>query len=300
MDNRAEVREFLITRRGRITPDEAGIQTYGTRRRVTGLRREEVARLAGMSIDYYTRLERGNLTGVSEEVLTAIARALQLDDAERDHLFNLAKAAGPARRTRPTPQHSDAVRPELRYLLDAITDAPALIANNYMDILAANTLGYAMHSPLYAGPERPANHSRFMFLDPRAHDFYPDWQLATEMNVAVLRRIAGANPHDQRLAKLVGELSMRSDRFRDLWASHNVRNHYTGTKSFRHPVVGLLDVNYVALALDGDPGLTLTTYTATPGSPTADALKLLATWAATENITQRVLDPHATAPGAGR
>lgn len=126
-----------------------------------------------------------------------------------------------------------------------------------------------------------------MFLDPRAHDFYPDWQLATEMNVAILRRVAGTNPHDQRLAKLVGELSMRSDRFRELWASHNVRRHYAGRKSFRHPVVGLLEVNYVSLELTGDPGLVLTTYTATPGSPAEEALRLLASWAATERVAEQ-------------
>ena len=287
MDSRAEVREFLITRRGRITPEEAGVQTYGTRRRVSGLRREEVARLAGVSIDYYTRLERGNLSGASEEVLTAIARALRFDDAEREHLFNLARAAGPARRTKAERPSPDTVRPELQYLLDAITTAPALIANPYMDIVAANALGYALHSLLFSSPERPANFSRFMFLDPRAHDFYPAWQLAPEMNVAILRRVAGTNPHDQRLAKLVGELSMRSDRFRELWASHNVRRHYAGRKSFRHPVVGLLEVNYVSLELTGDPGLVLTTYTATPGSPAEEALRLLASWAATERVAEQ-------------
>lgn len=220
-------------------------------------------------------------------MLTAIARALRFDDAEREHLFNLARAAGPARRTKAERPSPDTVRPELQYLLDAITTAQALIANPYMDIVAANALGYALHSLLFSSPERPANFSRFMFLDPRAHDFYPDWQLATEMNVAILRRVAGTNPHDQRLAKLVGELSMRSDRFRELWASHNVRRHYAGRKSFRHPVVGLLEVNYVSLELTGDPGLVLTTYTATPGSPAEEALRLLASWAATERVAEQ-------------
>jgi transcriptional regulator with XRE-family HTH domain len=287
MDNRAEVRQFLSSRRGRITPEQAGIEPYGGRRRVPGLRREEVARLAGVSVDYYTRLERGNLSGVSDSVLDAIAGALELDRAEHDHLYDLARAANTSGRKRAAGAAAAApagVRPELQYLLDAITEAPAFIGNNRMDIVAANTLGYALYSDLYRNPSRPANHSRFIFLDPRAHNFYTDWDRAANTNVAILRREAGRNPHDKGIAELIGELSMRSDEFRTLWAAHNVRRHYAGTKFFQHPVVGLLELNYQVLGLEEDPGHTLTVYPATPGSPSEEGLKLLASWAATEKI----------------
>jgi hypothetical protein len=289
MDNRAEVRQFLSTRRGRITPEQAGIEPYGGRRRVPGLRREEVARLAGVSVDYYTRLERGNLTGVSDSVLDAIAQALELDRAEHDHLYDLARAANTSGRKRAASAGGSVpsgVRPELQYLLDTITGAPAFIGNNRMDIVAANALGYALYSDMYRGTARPANHSRFIFLDPRAHDFYTDWDRAANVNVAILRREAGRSPHDKGIAELIGELSMRSDEFRTRWAAHNVRRHYAGTKFFKHPVVGLLELNYQVLGLEEDPGHTLTVYPATPGSPSEEALKLLASWAATENIVE--------------
>ena len=289
MDNRAEVREFLISRRARITPEQAGLEPIGGRRRVTGLRREEVARLAGVSVDYYTRLERGNLSGVSDSVLDAIARALELDRAEHDHLYDLARgSSAPARRraTAAGSPSSSTVRPVLQHLLDAITGAPAVIGNNRMDIVAANLLGFALYSDMYRGSARPANYSRFIFLDPRSHDFYPDWERAANVNVAILRREAGRSPHDKRLAGLIGELSMRSEEFRTRWAAHNVRRHYTGAKSFRHPVVGLLELNYQTLELEDDPGYTLTIYPAVPGSPTEDALRLLASWAATERIAE--------------
>ena len=286
MDNRAEVRQFLSTRRGRITPEQAGLEPYGGRRRVPGLRREEVARLAGVSVDYYTRLERGNLNGVSDSVLDAIARALELDRAEHDHLYDLARAANTSGRKRAASAVPAGVRPELQHLLDAITGAPAFIGNNRMDILAANTLGYALYSDMYRSTARPANHSRFIFLDPRSHDFYTDWERAASTNVAILRREAGRHPHDKGIAELVGELSMRSDEFRTRWAAHNVRRHYAGTKFFQHPVVGLLELNYQVLELEEDPGHTLTVYPAIPGSPSDEALKLLASWAATENIVE--------------
>ncbi|CAH0266403.1 hypothetical protein SRABI83_03525 [Arthrobacter sp. Bi83] len=286
MDNRAETREFLASRRGRITPEQAGIEPIGGRRRVTGLRREEVARLAGVSVDYYTRLERGNLTGVSDSVLDAISRALELDRAEHDHLYDLARAANTSIRKRPTTAAPSSVRPVMQNLLDAITGAPAFIGNNRMDIVAANLLGYALYSEMYRSPARPANHSRFIFLDPRAYDFYPDWDRAANVNVAILRRDAGRNPHDKGIAALVGELSMRSDEFRTRWAAHNVRRHYSGTKSFQHPVVGLLELNYQAMELEDDPGHTLTVYPAVPGSPSDESLRLLASWAATENVVE--------------
>ncbi|PYY59457.1 transcriptional regulator [Curtobacterium sp. MCSS17_011] len=287
MNHRDEARDFLSSRRARITPEQAGVETFGTRRRVTGLRREEVARLAGVSIDYYTRLERGNLQGVSESVLDAIGRALQLDPAEREHLRDLAQHQNetPRRAGRVVPVA--AVRPELQYLLDVVTDAPAMIVNNRQDIVAANALGYAMHSDLVAAPARPMNFSRFIFLDPQARNFYQDWQRAAHTNVAILRREAGRTPNDRDLAALIGELSMRSDDFRELWAAHDVRRHYAGVKSFRHSVVGPLELHFQTLELAEDPGLSLTIYPATPGSPTADALRVLASWAATEGIAER-------------
>jgi transcriptional regulator with XRE-family HTH domain len=287
MDNRAEVRQFLSSRRARITPEQAGLEQHGGRRRVPGLRREEVARLAGVSVEYYTRLERGNLAGVSDSVLDAIARALELDRAEHDHLYDLARTAITSGRKRsPASATGQGVRPVLQHLLDAITGAPAFIGNNRLDIVAANTLGYALYADMYRGPARPANHSRFIFLDPRSHNFYTDWNSAASANVAILRREAGRNPHDKGIAELVGELSMRSDDFRTRWAAHNVRRHYSGTKLFQHPVVGLLELDYQVLELDEDPGHTLTVYPAVPGSPAEEALKLLASWAATEDILQ--------------
>lgn len=287
MDHRDEARDFLSGRRARITPEQAGVQTFGSRRRVAGLRREEVARLAGVSIDYYTRLERGNLQGVSDSVLDAVARALHLDPAEHEHLRDLARHQNetPRRAGRRTPVA--AVRPELQYLLDAVTEAPATIINNRQDIVAANDLGYALHEALVSSSVRPLNHARFIFLDPQARTFYLDWQRAAHTNVAILRREAGRTPNDPQLAALVGELSVRSDDFRESWAAHDVRRHYAGVKAFRHAVVGPLELHFQTLELTEDPGLSFTVYPATPGSPSADALRMLASWAATERIGER-------------
>jgi len=283
------VREFLASRRAKLTPEMAGLTLYGGRRRVPGLRREEVAMLAGVSVDYYTKLERGNLAGTSESVLDSIARALKLDEAERDHLYNLARAASPDGRSRRRPLQSGSVRPTLQFMLDSITGSPALIGNHHMDIVAANQLGYALYSEMYRGPARPANHSRFIFLDPKARDFYPNWELAANTNVAILRTQSGRNPFDRRLADLVGELSMRSEDFRTRWAAHNVRRHYAGTKVFRHPVVGELELAYEAMELAEDPGFTLTVYPAVPGSPSDERIRLLASWAETERIQEVAL-----------
>ncbi|MHC6220054.1 helix-turn-helix transcriptional regulator [Arthrobacter sp. MMS24-S77] len=284
MDNRTAVREFLASRRAKITPEMAGLTFIGGRRRVPGLRREEVAMLAGVSVDYYTKLERGNLAGTSESVLESIARALKLDDAERDHLYNLARAATPSGKTRRRPLQSGTVRPTLQFMLDSITTSPAFIGNGHMDIVAANQLGFALYSEMYRGPARPANHSRFIFLDPKARDFYPNWEQAADTNVAILRTQSGRNPFDKRIADLVGELSVRSEEFRTRWAAHNVRRHYAGVKYFHHPVVGELELAYESMDLAEDPGFKLTVYPAVPGSPSDERLRLLASWAATERI----------------
>ncbi len=282
-DNRADIRDFLTTRRARITPEQAGLLPGGGRRRVAGLRREEVAVLAGVSTDWYTRLEKGHIAGVSEDVLLAVARALQLDEAERTHLFNLARAA-----TRParTPQRRGGrprVQPQVQWMLDSVTGSAAFVADGRLDVLATNPLARALLSPLFDDPRRPANFARFQFLDPQAHDFYLDWGSAADVTVALLRAEAGRRPHDARLRELVGELSTVSEEFRTRWAAHDVRIHHDGTKQFRHPVVGILDLHYRTLDLpaEGAAGLRLTVYTAEPGSPSDDGLRLLASWAAT-------------------
>ncbi|KAF2412073.1 transcriptional regulator [Microbacterium sp. B35-04] len=291
MDHRSEAREFLTTRRARITPDVAGLPAFGGNRRVPGLRREEVALLSGMSVDYYTRLERGDLSGVSDTVLQSLARALQLDDAETAHLHDLARAANASPVARKARQTTTTVRPSIQRLLDAITDAPAIIRDNYYDYVAANRLGRALYSPVFAEPA--PNSARFAFFNPAAHDFYLDWDKVTQEFVAAMRGDAGRNPFDKRLTDLVGELSTRSETFRTLWAAHDVRYHRTGVKRLHHPVVGDLELTYEAFELPADLGLQLSTYTAEPGSSSEDALKLLATWAAT---TDAPAPRHETLP----
>jgi transcriptional regulator with XRE-family HTH domain len=282
VDNRNEVREFLSSRRARLKPEQAGLPAYGGNRRVPGLRREEVAMLAGLSSDYYVQLERGRLHGVSESVLNAVANALQLDEAERTHLFDLARTANASsgRPRRPSPQK---IRLGVQRILDAITDAPAWIRNGRSDVLATNQLGRALYAPVLDDPVRPANTARFTFLSPRGPEFYRDWEQTAKDMVAVLRAEAGRNPFDRGLTDLVGELSTRSETFRSLWASHDVLFHRTGRKRLHHPVVGDLDLSYEAFDLSADPGLRMLVYTAEPASPTADALNLLATWAATQD-----------------
>lgn len=281
MDNRVEVRDFLTSRRARISPEQAGLPTVG-QRRVPGLRRSEVAALAGMSVEYYAKLERGSLAGASAGVLDALARALRLDDAERAHLLRLAHEADGSsailRRRRPKQW---AVRPSLQWSLDAVT-TPAILVNDRGDLLATNHLGRAMYSDLYAERGHPPNFGRFTFLDPAARRFYPDWDLFADMTVANLRTAAGQDPHDKGLHDLVGELCTRSDDFRRRWGAHNVRIHGAGVKQFHHHVVGGLTLAYESMDLQADPGLTMTVYAAEPGSPTADALRLLASWSAAE------------------
>jgi len=280
MDAKNEIREFLTSRRAKVTPDQVGLPIYGEHRRVPGLRREEVALLAGVSVDYYTRLERGNAAGVSDSVLDALARALQLDEAERSHLIDLARATQPAtatRRRRPTKQH---IRPAVQRILDAMTQAPAFIRNGRLDILAANQLGYALYST-YVTPGRPANTARFVFLDPRSEGFYDDWDHVANEVVAILRSEAGRNPYDRDLTSLIGELSTQSETFRTKWAAHNVRFHDTGTKRLHHPIVGDLELTYEAMELSADTGLVMFAYTAEPGTKSEQALQLLGSWAAT-------------------
>jgi transcriptional regulator with XRE-family HTH domain len=254
---------------------------------VPGLRREEVATLAGVSVDYYNRMERGNLSGASEGVLDALARALRLDEAERAHLDDLARASQPSARRRRR-QARQNVRPSVQWMLDSMTGSAAIAENGRLDALATNQLGRAFYSHLFDGTGRPVNFARFIFLDPRAKEFYADWERSAKDCVALLRSEAGRSPFDRDLSDLVGELSTRSEEFRGHWATHNVRLHNKGEKHFNHPVVGELELSYNRIELAADPGLTIVAYTAEPGSKSAEAFSLLASWAATEEAQETV------------
>jgi transcriptional regulator with XRE-family HTH domain len=281
MDARSEIRDFLTSRRARITPQDAGLKTFGARR-VPGLRREEVAMLAGLSVDYYNRLERGNLGGASDSVLDALADALRLDEAERAHLLDLARAGQPTSRgRRRAATHS--VRPSIRWMLDSMTAAAAFAENGRLDALGANQLGRALYPALFGESRRqPANWARFVFLNPEARKFYGDWDRTAKDCVAILRSEAGRNPRDRELSDLVGELATQSEEFRGLWATHNVRLHTKGVKRFNHPIVGELELSFNRLEVVADSGLMIVAYTAEPGSRSAEAFRLLASWAATE------------------
>ncbi|WP_435748797.1 helix-turn-helix transcriptional regulator [Microbacterium sp. PMB16] len=282
MDNRAEVREFLMTRRARVTPEAAGL-TAGSNRRVAGLRRSEVASLAGVSVEYYAKLERGAIAGASASVLDSLAGALQLDDAERAHLLDLARAADgipTSGRGRKRTARAAVTRPSLAWALDSISEGIAFVRDPRQNLLATNALGKAFYSVVIGDSGRTPNLARFQFLDPVAHEFYPDWEMFAEMCVGIMRAEAGRDPHDKGLQDLVGELSTRSEVFRRLWAAHDVRTHGAGTKRFQHPVVGELTLAYEELAITAEPGNVLMIYTAEPGSPTAERLRILASWAA--------------------
>lgn len=280
MDNRSEVREFLMTRRARVAPESVGIAP-GTNRRVAGLRRSEAAALAGVSVEYYAKLERGAIAGASAAVLDSLASALQLDDAERAHLLDLARAADgipSSGRSRRRTVKTGAARPSLEWALASITDAIAFVRDPRQNLVATNELARAFYSPVIGDGGRTPNLARFQFLDPAAHDFYPDWDLFAEMCVAIMRAEAGRDPHDKGLQDLVGELSTRSETFRRLWAAHDVRIHGAGTKRFQHPLVGELTLAYEELAITAEPGNVLLVYSAEPDSPSAERLALLASW----------------------
>jgi transcriptional regulator with XRE-family HTH domain len=273
-----DLRDFLVTRRAKLTPQEAGLPIFGANRRVTGLRREEVALLAGISVEYYTRLERGNVGGVSESVLDGVVHALHLDEAERDHLHRLVRTAATKRPSRSVPTRKR-VRPTIQRMLD-LMPMPVYLRNGRFDILAANDLGRALYSPLYEESEHP-NSARFLFLNPAAaREFFVDFEKVENDAVAFLRAEAGRDPFDKDLQDLIGELSTRSERFRQRWGAHDVRYHRTGTKRFHHPVVGEVTLDFEAFELPGDEGQRLNVYTAAPDSPSAEALGLLASWTA--------------------
>jgi len=280
VDVKSEVRDFLTSRRGRITPEEAGLNSFG-RRRVPGLRREEVATLAGLSIEYYNRLERGNLGGASETVLNALADALRLDEAERAHLFDLARASQPASRSRRRAT-SSTLRPSVQWMLDSMTGSAVFAENGRLDAIGTNQLGRALYPPLFHNAQQPKNWARFVFFNRDAQSIYVDWERAAKDTVALLRSEAGRNPHDRELTDLVGELATKSEEFRTLWAAHNVRLHTKGVKQLNHPIVGELELDYNRLEVMADPGITLVVYTAEPGSRSAESFAPLASWAATE------------------
>jgi transcriptional regulator with XRE-family HTH domain len=286
MDHRAEVADFLRTRRDRITPDRAGI-LGGGRRRVPGLRREEVALLTGVSVEYYARMERGDLAGVSAEVLDALSHALRLNEAETDHLHDLARAAGPSPARRKRAAVEQTVRPTLQRFLDAVTGAPMWVRDRRMNFIAANPLGRALYAPVLDDPANERNTARFTFLNPAARIFFPDWEQNASDVVATLRSYAGQTPLDKKLTDLIGELVTRSDTFRHQWSRHDVRHHRAGVKRIRHPAVGDLEFSYQALDLPANPELFMFAYTAEPGSPTEERLKLLGSLAVTGEASTR-------------
>jgi transcriptional regulator with XRE-family HTH domain len=282
----AELREFLRSRRARISPAEAGLTPAPGIRRVPGLRREEVAQLAGMSVDYYVRLERGRNLNVSESVLSAIARALHLNDTERSHLFTLARPNRARRRSVPAQR----VRPGLLRVLASMPEMPAMVLGRRFDVLASNHLARALFTDFDALPPRERNMARYLFLDEGARKLYADWEPTARNTVASLHLDAGRNPDDPELAELVGELSVRDVDFRRWWADHDVLRRGHGTKHYHHPVVGDLTLMYETLTPTGEPDQTLGVYTAEAGSPSDHALRLLASWTA-EPVTRSRPDP---------
>lgn len=275
MTTAEDLQEFLTSRRANVQPEQVGFPNAHGRRRVRGLRREEVAERAGISTDYYIRLERGRVRGISDEVLGAVARALLLSPAEHTHLLNLVAAATRVRV--PAQRQPRAVRPSLLRLLDSMETVPAMIQGPRTDVLAMNRLGAALYPGLGTTEPGGRNLARFVYLDERAPDFYDDWTQSARDCVAMLRLASGRTPDDRLMNELIGELSVQSEHFRALWAEHDVRDHRSGTKILHHPMVGELAVTYESLDV-GDSDQRLVSYTVAPGSPSAGALALLASW----------------------
>lgn len=282
MDNRSEVRDFLMSRRARVEPEDVGL-SRGTDRRVPGLRRGEAAALAGVSVEYYARLERGAIAGASDAVLDGLAKALQMDDAEREYLHRLAHQAGGVKsgsrsNGKPTPVWRPS--PSIQWFLDSMESTVAMIGNGRTDLLAWNPLGGAlMDEMITTATTSPPNFARFLFLEPVARRFYPDWDAVARINVAQLRTEAGRDPNSKQLHDLVGELSTRSDHFRQLWGRHDVWEHQSGVKRYHHHAVGDITLHFNGLDLVGHEAVQLTVLGAEPGSPDHQALQLLGTWA---------------------
>jgi transcriptional regulator with XRE-family HTH domain len=284
MDLGRDVQQFLTGMRARLTPEQAGVTIFGGERRVPGLRREEVAQLAGVSTAYYTRMERGNLRGVSDSVLRSLARTLHMNDAETQHLFNLARATSAGAR-------SPRVKPQSRLpqraaqLIDAMADVPTVALGRLGDVVGANDLGRALFPDLFPENGEPLNHMRYLFLDDRSREFYVDWEHSARHVVSVMRLLAGRDPSDRALMALVGELATHSPEFRTWWAGHTVKIHTAGTKAIRHPIVGELNLAFETLTLGSTPDVQIATYLADPGTPSADALNLLRSWSATTSTS---------------
>ena len=280
MDIAKDIKEFLMTRRAKIGPEQVGF-ALGQRRRVPGLRREEVSQLAGISTEYYTQIERGNVTGVSDDVLHAVARALRLTEDETAHFFDLARAAIVTRAgTRARRASGDKIPGGVQALIDSMTTSPAIVMNGSLDILAANPLGRALYAPLFDRTTGVPNFARFIFFDALAEQVFPQWDRTADEAVALLQAEAARSPHSAAVTQIVGELATRSEEFRTRWAAHNVTGHKHGTKQFRHPEFGELTLTYNVLAITAEPGLSLVGYTAEPGSPSAQAIQILASWSA--------------------
>jgi transcriptional regulator with XRE-family HTH domain len=275
---RAALRDYLTTRRERITPGDVGLPAFSGRRRVKGLRREEVAMLAGISPEYYTRLERGTAAGISSEIVDTVATALRLDGDERVHLDRLIAALTPAARRKRRPTKPDTVSPGVQVMLDALQDLPAIVFNGRLDIVAVNELGRALYSSHFTGQEQP-NAARFLFLDEaRARLFWPEWEKLADDVVAILRVQAGLNPEDPALVEVVGQLSTRSEEFRTRWAANNVRAHRAGVKLFNHSVIGQVALPAETMTITASPDHIITVFAPQPGTPEHDALRLLASW----------------------
>jgi transcriptional regulator with XRE-family HTH domain len=288
VDHRKDVRDFLVSRRARVSPEQAGIPSYGGNRRVTGLRREEVAMLAGVSVDYYARLERGNLAGASESVLEAVARALQLDDTEREHLFDLARHTEPsASRTRRRSKPATEPRPAVTSILAGMATIPAYVRSSRMEIIAANELCRALYGGALDPDRLPLNLAQYVFLDPHSRGFFLDWDAVADDLAGTLRLQVGRDPRDKALSNLIGELSTRSDEFVTRWARQHVRHHRSARKRLHNRVVGDIELTGNALEMPGED-LTLIAYTADVGSRAEDQLRLLASWTATQHT---VTDP---------
>ncbi|MGH3713669.1 MAG: helix-turn-helix domain-containing protein [Micromonosporaceae bacterium] len=275
LDRRAELSEFLRSRRARLKPEDVGLPYFGRQRRVPGLRREELAQVAGVSVAYYTRLEQGNGRNVSAEVLNAIARALRLSEAEQAHLTHLARPKTHKKKPSTRPQQ---VRPALRQLLDALEGVPAYVVGRRTDILAWNRMAAAVLGDWAELPPAERNWARLVFLSPAYRELFVEWESKAADVVSYLRMDAGCHPDDPKLAALVGELSVKSEEFRRLWATHDVKDKGHGVKRLRHPLVGELTLAYETFTLPGDADQALTAYHAEPGSPSAEALRLLASW----------------------
>lgn len=279
MDNRADIRDFLVTRRARITPADVGLPT-SARRRVPGLRREEVAVLAGVSTEWYTKLEKGHIGGVSSEVLEAVADALRLDDDERVYLRDLARAAKPTQR-QAVRRREVPLAPQVQWMLDSVTMSAAFVRNGRLDVIGANALGRALHAPMFASPTtaggRP-NFARYHFLDESSKDFFLEWKDGAATTVALLRAEAGREPNDKTLRELVGQLSTASDEFSSFWAAHDIRIRHEGIKRLQHPEVGELELTYQSIDLPVGPRAKhgLSFYTAEPGTENEERLRLLA------------------------